>query len=97
MRRAHTPCGSLRSNPLLQPTCYGWLRQVPQAAELNRQAASEIRMRISDYEEPVHPVRKSALTPFERDLWRVGMIAVDRMTVWPGLDAFRNTASHTHI
>jgi hypothetical protein len=25
-----------RSNPSLQPTCYGWLRQPPQAAELKR-------------------------------------------------------------
>jgi len=23
-------------NPSLQPTCYGWLRQPPQAAELKR-------------------------------------------------------------
>jgi len=36
MKRAHAPCGSLRPNPSLQPTCYGWLRQPPQAAELNR-------------------------------------------------------------
>ena len=28
--RAMTP------NPSLQPTCYGWLRQPPQAAELKR-------------------------------------------------------------
>ena len=36
MKRAHAPCGSLRPNPSLQPTCYDWLRQPPQAAELNR-------------------------------------------------------------
>ena len=29
-KSAHTP------NPSLQPTCYGWLRQPPQAAELKR-------------------------------------------------------------
>jgi hypothetical protein len=27
---------SVRPNPSLQPTCYGWLRQPPQAAELKR-------------------------------------------------------------
>jgi hypothetical protein len=26
----------LAPNPSLQPTCYGWLRQPPQAAELKR-------------------------------------------------------------
>ena len=37
-KRAHAPCGSLRPNPSLQPTCYGWLRQPPRVAELKRSA-----------------------------------------------------------
>ena len=36
MTRAHAPGGSLRLNPSLQPTCYGWLCLPPQAAELKR-------------------------------------------------------------
>ena len=29
-------CGTVRANPSLQPTCYGWLRQPTQAAEPKR-------------------------------------------------------------
>ena len=31
-------------NPSLQPTCYGWLRQPTQAAELKRWAAFELEV-----------------------------------------------------
>jgi hypothetical protein len=33
--RMHASC-TPRANPSLQPTCYGWLRQPSQAAELKR-------------------------------------------------------------
>ena len=34
--RPSSVVASLPPNPSLQPTCYGWLRQPPQAAELKR-------------------------------------------------------------
>ena len=34
---------ALRANPSLQPTCYGWLRRPPQAAETKRWASHMAR------------------------------------------------------
>lgn len=43
--------------------------------------------------EPLHPVRKEALTPLERDLWRLGMVAQEAEILLRGLNHYKDAAA----
>jgi len=43
--------------------------------------------------EPLHPKRQDPLTPLERDLWRLGMVAQETQILTRGLEHYRNTAT----
>ena len=50
-------------------------------------------MSPNPYSEPLHPVRHEALTPLERDLWRLGMVSQEAEILLRGLNHYKDAAA----
>ena len=50
-------------------------------------------MSPNPYLEPLHPVRKESLTPLERDLWRLGMVAQEAEILLRGLNHYNDASA----